>query len=85
MAKILIHYKLQPGVTQADFEDWLHTTDYPAMRGIGRVASYSNHRARGLLMGEGEPAMGMSRNFRHSDLDRFVAEDMPARSSGDHG
>lgn len=77
MAKILIHYKLKPGVTPEDFETWVHTTDYPAMRGIGRVSSYSNHRARALLMGEGEPAMDYVEIFDIPDLDGFTTEDMP--------
>ncbi|MEZ0244567.1 MAG: hypothetical protein ACAH11_14425 [Sphingomonas sp.] len=77
MAKVLLHYRLKPGVTHADYEDWVRTTDYPTMRGISRVANFSNHRVRGLLMGEGEPGMDYVELFDIPDLDGFVGEDMP--------
>ena len=77
MAKILIQYRLQPGVTPADFEAWVRDTDYPVMRGITRVAHYANHRVRGLLIGEGEPDCDYVEIFDIPDLDGFTGEDMP--------
>ena len=77
MANVMLLYKLKPGVTQADFESWVRNTDYPAMRGLKRVASYVNHRAERLLMGEGSPSVDYVEVFDIPDLDGFVGEDMP--------
>ena len=77
MAKVLLYYRLKPGVSHVDYEEWVRTTDYPAMRGIARVAHFANHRVRGLLMGEGEPGMDYVEIFDIPDLDGFTGEDMP--------
>lgn len=77
MAKVLLHYRLKPGVTHEDYQAWVRATDYPIMRGIARVAHFANHRVRGLLMGEGEPGMDYVEIFDIPDLDGFVGEDMP--------
>lgn len=77
MAKVILHYRLKPGTTNDDFEAWVRSTDYPTMRGISRVASFSNHRVRGLLMGEGDPGMDYIEIFDIPDLDGFTAQDMP--------
>lgn len=77
MANVMLLYKLKPGVTRADFEAWVRTTDYPAMRGLKRVASFVNHRAERLLLGEGAPSVDYVEVFDIPDLDGFVAEDMP--------
>ncbi len=76
MANLLLLYKLKPGVTREQFEAWVRKVDYPAMRGIRRVASYVNHRAERLLMGEGEPSVDYVEVFDIPDLDGFVAQDM---------
>lgn len=77
MAKIVLQYKLKPGVSPADFEEWVRTTDYPTMRGISRVASFANHRVRGLLIGDGEPDCDYVEIFDIPDLEGFTGEDMP--------
>lgn len=77
MAKVILTYRLKPDVTQQSFEDWVRTTDYPTMRDLTRVASFANHRVRGLLIGEGDPGMDYVEIFDIPDLDGFTAEDMP--------
>ncbi|RYD61879.1 MAG: REDY-like protein HapK [Sphingomonadales bacterium] len=77
MAKIILTYRLKPGVAPEAFEDWERGTDYPAMRGLTRVASYTNNRVTGLLMGEGEPDMDYIEIFDVPDLDGFAGQDMP--------
>ena len=47
MATIILKYKLKPGVTRADFEHWVKTTDQPVMRGLTSVAA--SPRSRGVL------------------------------------
>ena len=77
MAKLFLTYRLKPGVTADAFETWIRDRDYPAMRGLARVASYVNHRAERLLMGEGRPSMDYVEVFDIPDLDGFVGQDMP--------
>ena len=36
---LILVYSLKDGVTPADFENWVRTTDYPSMRGIKRRSS----------------------------------------------
>jgi hypothetical protein len=77
MANVMLLYRLKPGVTRDQFETWVRETDYPAMRGLKRVASYVNHRAERLLLGEGAPSVDYVEVFDIPDLDGFVGEDMP--------
>lgn len=77
MAKILLQYHLKPGTSHDEFEAWVRQTDYPTMRGIKRVASFSNHRVRGHLIGEGEPDCHYAEIFDIPDLDGFRHEDLP--------
>ena len=80
MANVMITYKLQPGVTREAFEAWVRTYDYPNIRGIRRVAAFTNHRVERLLIGEGAPSADYVEVFDIPDLDGFVAEDL----GGDH-
>jgi hypothetical protein len=77
MAKVILTYRLKPGVSQDAFEAWVRTTDYPTMRGLKRVTSFTNNRVRGLLIGEGDPGMDYIEIFDVPDLDGFTGEDMP--------
>ncbi|MCW3837926.1 hypothetical protein ACFQ1E_18200 [Sphingomonas canadensis] len=77
MAKVILTYNLKPGVTADEFEAWVRSTDYPAMRGLTRVAAFANHRVRGFLIGEGKPAMDYIEIFDIADLDGFTSQDMP--------
>ena len=80
MANVMITYKLKPGVTREAFEAWVRTYDYPNIRGIRRVAAFTNHRVERLLIGEGPPSADYVEVFDIPDLDGFVAEDL----GGDH-
>jgi hypothetical protein len=76
MASIIIKYRLQSGVTQADFENWVKTVDQPTMRGLERVQSFETYRVTGLLMGDGAPSVEYVEVFDISDMATFGAEDM---------
>ena len=73
---LFILYTLKEGVTPEQFEDWVRTTDQPAMRALARVQSFRTYRAERLLMGEGAPGIAYIEAFAIPDLDGFVAEDM---------
>ena len=74
---LVILYSLKAGVTPADFEAWVKSTDHPTMRGLARVADFQTMRAEKLLMGDGKPSVQYIETFSVSDMDGFVAEDMP--------
>jgi hypothetical protein len=77
MANLILTYNLKPGVTKDQFESWVRTTDYPSMRGLKRVSSFTTYRAERLLVGEGNPPVQYVEIFQIDDLEGFVAEDMP--------
>jgi REDY-like protein HapK len=77
MAFLFLRYQLKPDVTQAQFEEWVRTTDQPAMRSLRRVKAFDTYRVSGLLMGEGAPAQSYFEVFEIDDLEGFGSEDMP--------
>ncbi len=77
---LVILYSLKAGVTPADFEAWVKSTDHPTMRGLARVADFQTMRAEKMLMGDGKPSVQYIETFSVSDLDGFVAEDMPGET-----
>jgi hypothetical protein len=80
MASVMITYKLKAGVSREDFEAWVRGYDYPNMRGLKRVASFTNHRVERLLIGEGAPSVDYVEVFDIPDLDGFTAEDLPGET-----
>jgi hypothetical protein len=76
MSAVIISYKLNPGVTPADFEHWVKTVDQPTLRGFARVKAFDTFRVERLLMGEGEPSVQYVELFHIPDLDGFMSEDM---------
>jgi hypothetical protein len=76
MSQIIITYKLKPGVAREQYETWTRTRDYPAMRGLKRVASFTNYRASSNML-TGEPStLDYLEIFDVPDLAGFMAEDM---------
>ncbi len=73
---LVLIYSLKAGVTPADFETWIRTTDYPSMRGLKRVADFRTHRVERSLMGPEKPAIQYIETFSIPDLDGFTKEDM---------
>lgn len=73
---LFILYTLKEGVTPEQFEEWVRTTDQPAMRGLARVQSFRTYRAERLLMGEGAPGIAYIEAFAIPDLEGFTAQDM---------
>jgi hypothetical protein len=76
MSQIIIMYKLKPGVSREQYENWTRTTDYPAMRGLKRVNSFINYRTVRNLLDGSQPSVDYVEVFDLSDLDGFVSQDM---------
>ncbi|MGE3692221.1 MAG: hypothetical protein AB7F98_12675 [Novosphingobium sp.] len=77
MAFLILRYRLKQGVTTSQFEEWVRTTDQPAMRGLRRVAAFDTFRVTGLLIGQGAPAQDYVELFEITDLAGFTSDDMP--------
>ena len=76
MSAVIISYRLNPGVTPADFEHWVRTVDQPTLRGMARVRTCDTFRVERLLLGKGAPSAHYVEIFDIPDLDGFMAEDM---------
>src|ERR1700741_277174 len=76
MSAVIISYRLNPGVTPADFEHWVRTVDQPTPRGMARVKAFDTFRIERLLIGEGEPSAHYVELFHIPDLAGFMGEDM---------
>jgi hypothetical protein len=76
MSAVIITYRLNPGVTPADFETWVRTVDQPTLRGFERVKAFDTFRIERLLMGEGEPSVEYVEIFHIPDLAGFMREEM---------
>jgi hypothetical protein len=77
MAHLILTYRLKPGVTPPDFEAWVRATDYPAMRGLKRVKSFTTYRIEGPLFPGGTASPQYVELFDIPDLEGFGAEDVP--------
>lgn len=77
---LILIYKLKDGVTPADFEAWVRSTDYPSMRGLKRVADFRTHRVERPLMGNDKPGVQYIETFAIPDLEGFIKEDMAGQT-----
>jgi hypothetical protein len=77
---LILIYKLKDGVTPADFEKWVRSTDYPSMRGLKRVADFRTHRVESSLMGGDKPSIQYIETFAIPDLEGFTKEDMAGQT-----
>ena len=80
MSSLILRYRLKPGVTPADFEQWVHTVDHPTMGALQRVQRLTTYRIDGLLLGEGAPSCEYVEVFDVPDLAVFTSEDMPGET-----
>ena len=78
--QLILLYSLKDGVTQADFEHWVRTFDYPKMRGLSRVKSFTTYRCEKLLMGDGAPSKQYVEIFDIPDIEGFATQDMPGET-----
>jgi len=76
MSKLILTYKLKATASREQFETWQREFDYPNMRGLKRVESFTSHRVLRPLMGEVVPSIDYVEIFEISDLEGFITEDM---------
>ena len=75
MTNLILRYRLKPGVTAADFEQWVKTVDHPSMRGLSRIQRFDTYRITGMLMGGDKPCDYIE-VFEVSDMTGFTSEDL---------
>ena len=75
MTNLILRYRLKSGVTAADFEQWVKTTDHPSMRGLSRIQRFDTYRITGMLMG-GEKTCDYVEVFEVNDFAGFLSDDM---------
>lgn len=63
------------------FEQWARETDYPTMRGLARVGSFTTYRTERTLLSGASPSVQYVETFDVPDLDGFTGEDMPGETA----
>jgi REDY-like protein HapK len=81
MANIILFYKLKAHVTQQQFEGWLRTTDFPAMRALKTVKSFVAYRVIKRAMDAAPPSAHYVEIFDVPDLAAFVSQDLAAEGT----
>lgn len=76
MAQLILTYHLRPGVAHETYQAWVRNVDYPTMRGLKRVASYTNYRVEKQATGDAPLPFSYMELFDIPDMAGFLAEDM---------
>jgi len=72
--RIVCLFKLKPGVSVADYEDWARTRDIPGVRALGSVRGFTVHKATGLFGSDAKPPYDYIEVIDVEALDPFVAD-----------
>ncbi len=79
--RIIVLFKLKPGVTRDDYEAWARSRDLPTVRALPSIAAFDVFRATGTLSGE-TPPYDYIEIIDVKDMERFgvdvAADPMPA-------
>jgi hypothetical protein len=70
--KCFVTFRLKPGVTLEQYEDWFRRENVPAVRKMETISSYRVWRVSGAL--EGEPAFEILEEMEIDGRDVFEAE-----------
>lgn len=70
--KCFVTFRLKPGVTLEQYEDWFRRENVPAVRKMEAISSYRVWRVSGAL--EGEPAFEILEEMEIAGREAFEAE-----------
>jgi hypothetical protein len=76
MAHIFILYRLKAGVSREDFESWLKTRNFAALRSIKRLSKFAVFRIEKRVMTQEEASADYIDIFEIPDISGFIAEDL---------
>jgi hypothetical protein len=77
MAHVFVSYRLKPGITREQYENWSRATDVPALRSLARLKSIAVYRIGQKLLAEGAPTYQYIELLDIPDLPGFLANDIP--------
>ncbi len=72
--KIIVLFKLKPGVSVADYEQWATTRDIPNVNALGSIDTFTIHKATGLFGSDGQPPCDYVEIIDITGIDAFVAD-----------
>ncbi len=55
LVRIIVLFKLKPGITESDYESWARTRDLPTVRALPSIAGFDVFRATGTFGGTPAP------------------------------
>jgi len=71
--RVFFLYRLRDSVDPQEYEDWIRRVDYPIVRAMGAIESYTVTRIEGTLSGEGESPYDYLEVIEITDLDAYGA------------
>jgi len=83
MQTIIVLFNLKPDVSREQYEAWARNSDLPVVNALDSVDAFEVLKARGLLIGEGQPSYEYFEIIRVNDMQAF-ANDLndPAAQAG---
>jgi hypothetical protein len=76
MAHIFILYRLKAGVSREDFESWLKTANFEALRSIKRLDKFAVFRVEKRVMTQEEASVDYIDLYEIPDIAGFINEDL---------
>ena len=76
MAHIFVLYRLKAGVSREDFESWLKTRNFAALRSIRRLDKFAVFRVEKRVMTEEQASADYIDLFEIPDISGFIGEDL---------
>lgn len=72
--RIIVLFKLKPGVDIAEYEEWAKTRDIPNVNALGSVSAFTVHKATGLFGSDAPAPYDYVEVIDITGMDAFVAD-----------
>ena len=72
--RIVCLFKLKPGVSVAEYEEWARTRDIPGVNALNSVTNFTVHKATGLFGTDDPPPYDYVEIIDITGLEGFVAD-----------
>ncbi|WP_428928965.1 hypothetical protein [Marinibacterium sp. SX1] len=69
--RIIVLFNLRPGVSAEDYEAWARTTDIPVVNDLPSIASFTVHKATGVMGSDATPPYQYVEVVDVADMDGF--------------
>jgi hypothetical protein len=81
MAHIFVLYRLKAGVSREDFESWLKSRNFAALRSIKRLDKFAVFRVEKRVMAKEPASVDYIDLFEIPDISGFINEDIQGNIS----